>query len=155
MLAVLRIDDADDIEHQHRGELRQELPVDEARDETGQRLAGSAAEERRPVGKARLEMLGDAPGIADDLLAVAQDRHLLLPGEGDRLLVADPDRDELGLDPLMGESEPRAPGEQAVAPILEPVELVEDHAYRLTSARRRSAGSCGRPARAARSRWRS
>jgi hypothetical protein len=125
-----RIHACDHVDRQQRHQRRHDLPVDPLRNKRRQRSRGRVAEQGRPVGIMVFEIGGDRPGIWDDARSVDQDRHLVLAAESERGLVADGDRTERNVQPLMRQGQARAPGELAVSQPVPSREFVEDHRHR-------------------------
>src|ERR1051325_6867342 len=95
--------------------------------------AADVAAEKRLLRVAQFQVLGDLPGIAYHVFAGADDRNGLAARKRDRRLVAHAHRTGFELERLVRERHPRAPGEQAVAPVVRAAELPEDdHAALLT-----------------------
>ncbi len=59
------------------------------------------------------------------MVAVFQDRHLVLVAEGDRGLVADAHRHRVEVETLMRQRHSGAPGKLAVAPVAHAAEFVQ------------------------------
>jgi hypothetical protein len=70
-------------------------------------------------------MLRDAERVMDHLVAVDEDRHLVLLAERDRRFVADAHRPVFGDEALVREREPGAPRIEAVAAVVQPAEFVQ------------------------------
>src|SRR5205085_10888618 len=89
--------------------------------------ADGAAEKRRPLRIAILEVLGDLPRVAHHRLAILDDRHRLAAGEGDRGLVAHQHGLTVVIQTLVLERHLRAPREHAVAAPVPALQFPERH----------------------------
>src|SRR5262245_17556471 len=122
---VERVDALVDVRRQDPEHQADQRAVDPGVERVGHAAADVAAE-KRLLRIARLEVLGDLPGIAHHGLAVANHRHRLASRERDRRLVAHAHRPGLEGEALVHERHPRAPREQAVAPVVPAAQFPED-----------------------------
>src|SRR5216684_1391516 len=92
-------------------------------------MADVAAEQRRRIPMALLEVLGDLPGVAHDGFAVADDRHRLAARKGNGGLVREANGLSGEIEALVLERHPRAPRKHAVTPAALTLQFPErDHA---------------------------
>src|SRR5207247_2659173 len=141
---VSGIDPLVDVGGDHRQHRRHHGAVDPGIEGLRHAVADVAAEEGRRIVVAPLQVLGDLPGVAHDLVAVADHGHRLAAREFDRRLVGEAQRLGGELQAFVLEGHARAPRKKAVAPLAFALQLPEsNHAAFLTSwlsgrARRRS-----------------
>jgi hypothetical protein len=98
-----------DGEREQADEARVQRDLAPVRDEAREREAARAPEQGGPVRVGLLQVERDGPGIGDRAVAVHQHRHLLLPREGEPLLLGEAAGHRVEGEPLVPEREARPP----------------------------------------------